>query len=81
LGILIIALCVWTARCPIGGRKIDPPEVSIVSAKLDAYLMEATGSELDVCSVKTLRSAEGFLALLTLPIERGLLNFFLALKC
>jgi hypothetical protein len=33
------------------------------------------------CSVKTLRSAEGFLALLTLPIERGLLNFFLALKC
>src|ERR1700693_464209 len=48
LGILIIALCFWTPRCPIGGRKIDPPEVLIFPAKLNAYLMEAIGSELDV---------------------------------
>ena len=35
-------------RLQIGGRKIDPPEVQIVAAKLEAYLIEATGAEFDV---------------------------------
>lgn len=45
---MIISFSFWTARGPIGGRKIDPPEVLIVRVKLDSYFMEPVGLALNV---------------------------------
>jgi hypothetical protein len=36
---LIKTLCSRTARCPIVGRKTDSPEVLIVAAKFNSYLI------------------------------------------